>query len=334
MLSKIKLFNFRFVDEIKNFEISTAFEKFRLMIQTFNDQKKMIIIQSFTIQRMNQRLILILIAIIGHELYFRNIFQAYVQSIISLIKKFYIRSSIELELKIDHVFKIIKSLYEVFEADIHWYNIYHNHHTKQLTMQQSIYDFYLLHINVIFENKDFEMINFQIDDTLILADEHFVEIEKIELHKIKLLIKFRKQLIIIIFIKFNDDYLKQQINSIFFSQKRLCQFFRSIKLQSIDFINTKNVIKKLMISKNQYIAQRIRKIYIIFLFQSKISFDFSFAAQTINFKKKNARILNRRLQWQIDNYVRKLQFVQFNRESLKLIIFIDESFVNNFDLIF
>ena len=76
-------------------------------------------------------------------------------------------------------------------------------------MQQSIYDFCLLHINVIFENKDFEMINFQIDDTLILADEHFVEIEKIELHKIKLLIKFRKQLIIIIFIKFNDDYLKQ-----------------------------------------------------------------------------------------------------------------------------
>ena len=40
VFSEIKLFNFRFVDEIKNLEISTAFEKFRLMIQTFNDQKK------------------------------------------------------------------------------------------------------------------------------------------------------------------------------------------------------------------------------------------------------------------------------------------------------
>ena len=79
----------------------------------------MIIIQSFTIQRMNQRLILILIAIIDHELYFRNIFQTYVQSIISLIKKFYIRFSTEFELKIDYVFKMIKSLYEVFEIDIH-----------------------------------------------------------------------------------------------------------------------------------------------------------------------------------------------------------------------
>ena len=121
-------------------------------------------------------------------------------------------------------------------------------------MHQSIYDFCLLHINVIFKNKNFEMIDFQIDDTLILADEHFAKIEKIELHKIKLLIKFQKQLIIIIFIKFNDNYLKQQINSILFNQKRLCQFFRSIKLQSIDFINTKNVIKKLTIFKNQYIV--------------------------------------------------------------------------------
>ena len=104
MFSEIKLFNFRFVDEIKNSKILTAFKKFRLMIQIFNDQeKKMIIFQSFTIQRMNQRLILISTAIIDHELYFRNIFQAYVQSIISLIKKFYIRFSIELELKINHV---------------------------------------------------------------------------------------------------------------------------------------------------------------------------------------------------------------------------------------
>ena len=40
MFSEIKLFNFRFVDKIKNSKISTAFEKFRLMIQIFNDQKK------------------------------------------------------------------------------------------------------------------------------------------------------------------------------------------------------------------------------------------------------------------------------------------------------
>ena len=87
--------------------------------------------------------------------------------------------------------------------------------------------------------------------------------------------------------------------------------------------------------KNQYIVQRAQEIYIIFWSQSKISFDFLFAAQTIKFKKKkHARILNRQLQWQIDNYARRLQFIQFNCELLKLIIFIDGSLANNFDLIF
>ena len=120
MLSRIKLFNFRFVDEIKNSSILAAFEKSRLIIQAFNDQKKgMIIIQSSTIQRINQRLILILTAIIEHELYLWNIFQIYVQSITSLTRKFYIRFSIEFELEPDHVLKMIKSLYEVFEADVH-----------------------------------------------------------------------------------------------------------------------------------------------------------------------------------------------------------------------
>ena len=39
VLSRIKLFNFCFVDEIKNSSISIAFEKSRLMIQAFNDKK-------------------------------------------------------------------------------------------------------------------------------------------------------------------------------------------------------------------------------------------------------------------------------------------------------
>ena len=122
-------------------------------------------------------------------------------------------------------------------------------------MHQSIYDLCLLHTDVIFGSKSFGIVNFQIDDTLILADKHFAEIEKIELHRVKLLAKFRKQLTIITSIKFNGGYLKQQDNSILFNQKRLCQFLRPIKLQSIDFINTKDTVKKLTTSKNQYIAQ-------------------------------------------------------------------------------
>ncbi len=42
--SNIRIFNSRFVDEVKNSDTEKAFEKFRLVIQAFNDQKKILIL--------------------------------------------------------------------------------------------------------------------------------------------------------------------------------------------------------------------------------------------------------------------------------------------------
>jgi hypothetical protein len=48
--SNIRIFNFEFVDEIKHLDIDKTFEKSRLVMQTFNDQNKnLILIQSFII---------------------------------------------------------------------------------------------------------------------------------------------------------------------------------------------------------------------------------------------------------------------------------------------
>lgn len=148
----------------------------------------------------------------------------------------------------------------------------------------------------------------------------------------KLTAKPREQLTTTTPIKFNGGYLKQQNNSILLNQERLCQSLRPIKLQPTDLINTRGMVKKLATPKDQYIAQRARGAYIASLSQPEASFDLSFAAQTINPKEDDAKALNRRLQWQIDNYDRGLQFVQLNRESLKLVIFTDGSFANNSDL--
>ena len=90
----------------------------RLGLQAFNDRgKEMVMTQSPTIQRISQRLILALAAITEHKLYLRDISQAYVQSATPLTKEFYIRSPTELGLGTDHVLKMIKPLYGVFEAD-------------------------------------------------------------------------------------------------------------------------------------------------------------------------------------------------------------------------
>ncbi|KAI9044044.1 uncharacterized protein KD926_001866 [Aspergillus affinis] len=59
ILPGTRLFNSRFVDEIKNKGTERAFEKSRLVIQAYNDQgKDLILTQSPTIQRVSQRLIL------------------------------------------------------------------------------------------------------------------------------------------------------------------------------------------------------------------------------------------------------------------------------------
>jgi hypothetical protein len=123
--SDVRIFNFRFVNEIKHFDIDKAFEKSRLVVQTFNDQNKdLVLTQSSTIQRISQRLIVCLIVVFSEmNLYLRNITQTYVQSVTSLNRDFFVRSSVELikhlDIDTNSILKIVKSLYDVLEADNH-----------------------------------------------------------------------------------------------------------------------------------------------------------------------------------------------------------------------
>jgi hypothetical protein len=125
VLSDVRIFNFRFVDEIKHFDINKAFEKSPLVMQTFNDQNKnLILIQSFIIQRINQRLIVCLIVVFSKmNLYLKNIMQTYVQSVTSLNRDFFVCSFVELikhlDIDTNSILKIAKSLYDVFEIDNH-----------------------------------------------------------------------------------------------------------------------------------------------------------------------------------------------------------------------
>ena len=57
----VRIFNSRFVDEIKHSGTDKAFEKSRLVVQAYNDQgKDLVLTQSPIIQRVSQRIILAL----------------------------------------------------------------------------------------------------------------------------------------------------------------------------------------------------------------------------------------------------------------------------------
>jgi hypothetical protein len=117
----VRIFNSRFVDEIKYPDTSDAYEKSRLVIQAYNDHDKTLMLtQSPTIQRMSQRIILALTAFIPDcHLYLRDITQAYVQSKTPLNRQFFIRSPPELDLSKDSILRVVKPLYDVPEAGAH-----------------------------------------------------------------------------------------------------------------------------------------------------------------------------------------------------------------------
>ena len=53
----------------------------------------------------------------------------------------------------------------------------------------------------------------------------------------------------------------------------------------------------------------------------------------INPDKKDTKLFNKKIQWQIRNLIRSLSFIKFDIKTLQLLIFTNSLFVNNKDLL-
>jgi hypothetical protein len=172
----------------------------------------------------------------------------------------------------------------------------------------------------------------QTDDTLMLRDDRFAELEESELKKAKLMFKKRKMLITFISIKFNDEMIIiDSSDTLLLNQLKQFDQIRLINMTtSVDLIGSREQIRKMVTSKDQYVAQRARSAYIATMTQSEASFDLSLIVQITNFKEEDAKRLNRRLQWQLNYSIRELNFVRLKiiPSSLKLMIFTDASFAH------
>ena len=313
-------------------------------MQIYNDfNKNQVFIQSSIIQRMNQRLIVCIAVVLevnsndsnnSMKLFFRNVIQTYVQSIFNLNREFYVKSFHEfvsiMKTSYDCIFKVMKSLYEVFKTNNHWFFIYHKHHIEKFVMIESTYDSCLFH-----SIESFDLIDFQTDDTLIFVSNDFV-IKKNEVIKtVNIMIKKRECFSTTNSIKFNDMKIEFQKNeTIIIKHALYVKNISSIKNQNFSFISAKSIVRKKLISKNQYVIQRARNAYVISICQFETSFDLAYAAQAINVISDDIALLNKRLTWQIENKSRRLKYVKFDFDSLRLMIFIDSFYVNNRDFIF
>jgi len=335
ILEGARIFKARFVDEVKNKGTDAAFEKSRLVVQAYNDDEKSIVLtQSPTIQRVSQRVILAIAPTLmddGLSLNLRDISQAYVQSVTHLNRDFYVRPPVELtrQLNVDDgtVLRVVKPLYGIPEAGNHWFKTYHNHHVKELSMNQSTYDPCLL-----YSTKPMGIVGLQTDDTLILGDDKFIDIEQTQLLKAGFPAKEREQLSIENTLKFNGGIIRlSNDGSVTLSQERQCTNLTLISGNTTDSTSSRGVTRKALLTKDQYVAQRARGAYIASVCQPEAAYDLSVAAQAIEVTENDVKSLNKRIQWQIQSASRGLRFVKLRKESLRLIVFTDASFANNRD---
>jgi hypothetical protein len=332
-----RIFNSRFVDEVKNKGTDKALNKSRLVVQAYHDQEKhTVLTQSPTIQRVSQRLILCLATILDKtELYLRDISQAYVQSTTTLNRDFYVRPPTELAQQLglgrDSILRVVKPLYGVPEAGNHWFKTYHSHHTKELSMEQSTYDPCLLYSR---GPSGFGVVGLQTDDTLFLADKGFAEQEQVQLQKAGFLAKDREQLQLDKDLKFNGAvvHTENANNTITLTQERQCQNLKQVTKTEATTTSSRGAIRKDLTTKEQYVAQRARGAYIASVCQPEAAFDLSVAAQAKEPTETEIKALNTRIQWQRQNAARGLTFTKLDKNSLQLLVFTDASFANNKDL--
>ncbi len=266
ILSNARIFNSRFVDELKHAGTDKAYEKSRLVVQGYNDQEKdLVLTQSLTIQRVSQRLIICLTAMFQDnnniKLYLRDITQAYVQSTSNLNREFYIRPPPKLILLLgalsDCVIKVMKPLYGVPEADNHWFATYHTHYKKKLGMEKSTYNPYFL-----YRSGPFGIVGIQTDDTLILANNDFASKEEVEIKARKIMTKDREHFTFIQPLKFNGAQIKLNSEGIVLTKESHEGEILLVTDHDADSTSSKGITKKKLSPQEQYLAQRARGAYI------------------------------------------------------------------------
>ncbi|KAF1934523.1 hypothetical protein EJ02DRAFT_203408, partial [Clathrospora elynae] len=329
----IRIFKSRLVREVKG-KTTKPYEKSRLVIQGYQDHgKEAILTQSPTIQRCSQRVIMALAPALlqrGMTIELRDITQAYPQAQTNLKRTILAHLPTELVSRYPEgtLLHVIKPLYGIAEAGVHWWTTYHGHHCKELNMSTSTYDPCLLVTNAV-TNTDadadadadvFGLVGMQTDNTLMLGTATFSSLEEKKLEIAQFRSKPKTVLTPDTQLDFNGCTLTTDEATVNLTQKGQGGKIKLVDIRASD-------------RAQQYTEQRARGAYIASTCQPEASFDLSVAAQAQKPSEEDIKALNKRLRWQMENLDRGLCYVPVNMDDdAKLMVFVDGSFANNSDL--
>jgi len=321
-----RIFKSRFVNEWKAWGTEDTYAKSRWVVQAYNDsEKKTILTQAPTVQRVSIRLLLCIATILQLAISSRDISQAYTQSLTKVARDIYIYPPTGLGLAKGQLLKIVWPLYGLPEAGTHWVNTYLAYYKDQLNMRHSAFDACLL-ANT--EDEATGFIAVQVDDTLIAANKQFLVKEAAELQKAGFLSKPLEHLIKGSTLRFNGINVKQA-DEIIVTQEQQIHRLEPITTEKGSLPSMEKLSDKL---KQEYIAQRARGAYIAASCQPERSFDYAYAAQYPDPTYEQLQKLNTAIEWQKNNETRGIRYTKLDVETLQIVIFTDSSFANNEDM--
>ncbi len=129
----------------------------------------------------------------------------------------------------------------------------------------------------------------------MLIDLKFADAKEKAIVEVKIMTKSRKMLDLKISIKFNDTIIARFENEIYLNQIIQIDHLQQIKKINADTISSRDVIRLDLISKKQYVTQRIRDTYLASICQLETFYDLFVVAQSIDYFLNDIEILNNRI---------------------------------------
>jgi hypothetical protein len=124
----------------------------------------------------------------------RNIIQTYTQAKTKLKRLIIARLPIKMKDKYppNSLLLVEGLLYGIPKAGVHWFRTYQVHHLEKLDIETSTYDLYLLISKQ--GNKNFRLINIQINNTLLISTEKFFRGKQDALQEANFKVKIKTRL--------------------------------------------------------------------------------------------------------------------------------------------
>ena len=139
-------------------------------------------------------------------------------------------------------------------------------------MRELIYDSYVL----FSFNPVFCIVGMQgTNDTFILADNNFANIEKVTIESAKIMTKNKSYFTLTHLLKFNGAHIRLELNGIVLTKDSHLGGILLLTNNVADSTSSRRIKRKKLSLKEQYLAQRAKGANIASMYQQKVSFNLS-----------------------------------------------------------